>query len=307
LGLPAARLTDLHICPAATGPVPHVGGPIVSPGAPTVLIGELPAARLGDIVTCAGPPSAVIKGSASVLISGQPAARMTDNTAHGGVIVGGSPTVLIGDAGSSGGDGSGGGSSGGGSGRGRGSAFVAGGGAATGAGAGSAPRITALTPEQAQAWFNRFRNDTSIPWNYPNDCCYARAEIMAGQLRAAGVPVGKAWNYAPADGSLRVDTPNDPSGHVEWGYHVAPTVPVRGADGQVRNMVIDPSISDRPLSPQAWAALQQQPRATLVQTSSAPYYRTPDGSRTTPAPPPSEIQSTFAEHRANRAANWARH
>ena len=93
---PAARLTDLHTCPMTTGPVPHVGGPITAPGAPTVLIGGLPAARVGDIAVCVGPPDAIVKGSTKVLIGGQPAARMGDSTAHGGVIVLGCFTVLIG-------------------------------------------------------------------------------------------------------------------------------------------------------------------------------------------------------------------
>ncbi|WP_328286507.1 PAAR domain-containing protein [Methylocaldum szegediense] len=78
------------------GPKPHVGGPITAPGAPTVLIGSLPAARVGDMVTCVGPPDTIAQGSVTVLIGGQPAARMGDMTAHGGVIVVGCPTVLIG-------------------------------------------------------------------------------------------------------------------------------------------------------------------------------------------------------------------
>lgn len=93
---PAARLTDMHTCPMVTGIVPHVGGPILGPGAPTVLIAGLPAAVLGDSATCVGPPDTIIKGSATVLIGGKPAARMGDSTAHGGVIVLGAPTVLIG-------------------------------------------------------------------------------------------------------------------------------------------------------------------------------------------------------------------
>jgi uncharacterized Zn-binding protein involved in type VI secretion len=93
---PAARLTDMHSCPATTGPVPHVGGPIVGPGAPTVLIVSLPAATVGDSAVCVGPPATIVKGSSSVMISGKPAARMGDNTAHGGSIVLGAPTVLIG-------------------------------------------------------------------------------------------------------------------------------------------------------------------------------------------------------------------
>ncbi|RLT35596.1 MAG: type VI secretion protein [Chloroflexi bacterium] len=93
---PAARLTDLHVCPMFTGPVPHVGGPVIGPGVPTVLIGALPAAVLGDNCVCVGPPDSIVKGSATVMISGKPAARMGDSTSHGGSIVLGIPTVMVG-------------------------------------------------------------------------------------------------------------------------------------------------------------------------------------------------------------------
>jgi len=96
MGQPAARLGDMHTCPMSTGPVPHVGGPILSPGCPTVLIGRQPAARVGDMASCTGPPDTIAKGSATVLINGKPAARMGDMTAHGGIIMAGLPTVLIG-------------------------------------------------------------------------------------------------------------------------------------------------------------------------------------------------------------------
>jgi uncharacterized Zn-binding protein involved in type VI secretion len=93
---PAARVSDMHTCPMVTGVVPHVGGPILPPGAPTVLIGGLPAARVGDLCTCVGPPDTIIPpGSTKVMIKGQPAARMGDMTAHGGVIVLGFPKVMI--------------------------------------------------------------------------------------------------------------------------------------------------------------------------------------------------------------------
>jgi uncharacterized Zn-binding protein involved in type VI secretion len=92
----AARVTDMHVCPMTTGPVPHVGGPILPPGAPTVLIGGLPAAKVGDMCVCTGPPDSIVAGSATVLIEGMPAARMGDSTAHGGSIVIGCPTVMIG-------------------------------------------------------------------------------------------------------------------------------------------------------------------------------------------------------------------
>lgn len=92
---PAARITDMHVCPMVTGIVPHVGGPILPPGGVPVLIGGLPAARVGDMCTCVGPPDVIVLGSFKVLIRGQPAARMGDTTAHGGKIVIGYPTVII--------------------------------------------------------------------------------------------------------------------------------------------------------------------------------------------------------------------
>ncbi|MCH6236372.1 PAAR domain-containing protein [Cognataquiflexum rubidum] len=95
----AARLTDMHVCPMQTPglpPIPHVGGPIIGPGVPNVLIGKMPAAVLGDSLVCKGPPDSIIKGSSTVMIGGKPAARMGDATAHGGSIVLGCPTVMIG-------------------------------------------------------------------------------------------------------------------------------------------------------------------------------------------------------------------
>jgi uncharacterized Zn-binding protein involved in type VI secretion len=96
---PAARLTDFHQCPMITPglpPIPHVGGPVVGPGQPTVLIMKLPAATLGDMLVCVGPPDSIVKGSSTVLIGGKPAARMGDTTAHGGTIMLGAMTVMIG-------------------------------------------------------------------------------------------------------------------------------------------------------------------------------------------------------------------
>lgn len=96
---PAARITDIHTCPMQTPaatPIPHVGGPIVGPCMPNVLIGGLPAAVMGDNCVCVGPPDTIIKGSSTVMIGGKPAARMGDGTAHGGTIVMGCPNVQIG-------------------------------------------------------------------------------------------------------------------------------------------------------------------------------------------------------------------
>lgn len=96
MGKPAARVSDMHVCPMVTGVVPHVGGPILPPGEPTVLIAGMPAARVGDMATCTGPPDSIVLGSATVFIGGMPAARLGDTTAHGGTIVVGCSTVLIG-------------------------------------------------------------------------------------------------------------------------------------------------------------------------------------------------------------------
>ncbi len=92
---PAARVGDMHSCPMVTGTVPHVGGPIIQ-GSTTVLIGGMPAAVVGNQAACTGPPDVLALGSATVLIEGMPAVRMGDTTAHGGTVLGGEPTVLIG-------------------------------------------------------------------------------------------------------------------------------------------------------------------------------------------------------------------
>ena len=94
---PAARVGDMHTCPLVNpGANPHVGGPIMPPGTPTVMIGGAPAATLGNMCTCAGPPDSIVMGSQTVLIGGKPAARLGDTTAHGGQITIGCPTVIIG-------------------------------------------------------------------------------------------------------------------------------------------------------------------------------------------------------------------
>lgn len=103
MGKPAARIGDMHVCPMVTVLVPHVGGPIVGPGCPTVLIGGMPAAVMGDMCACTGPPDVILLGSTGVFIGGKPAARLGDMTAHGGSIMLGCFTVLIGETGGGGG------------------------------------------------------------------------------------------------------------------------------------------------------------------------------------------------------------
>lgn len=99
MGFPAARLTDFHVCPMITPgvpPIPHVGGPIVGPGALTVLIGMIPAAQATNMCVCVGPPDVIAKGSMTVLAMNLPLARVLDNTVHGGMIMVGLPTVMVG-------------------------------------------------------------------------------------------------------------------------------------------------------------------------------------------------------------------
>ena len=95
MGMPAARVGDMHVCPMVTVLVPHVGGPILPPGGLPVLIGGMPAARVSDMCVCVGPPDVIVLGSFTVLIGGMPAARMDSMTAHGGSVVMGCPTVLV--------------------------------------------------------------------------------------------------------------------------------------------------------------------------------------------------------------------
>jgi hypothetical protein len=166
--------------------------------------------------------------------------------------------------------------------------------------------LGALSPQQAKAWFDSFKNDKSIPWDYPNDCCYNRAEVMARRLKDAGVAVGKEWNYAvdQVNGPLlRVPTPNDVKGYVEWVYHVAPTVPVRMADGSIKDMVMDPSIADGPLTPEQWRALQNLPGAEHAKTASDVYYRAKNGAADMRQRTEDEIKDIFDQHRLNKAGS----
>jgi uncharacterized Zn-binding protein involved in type VI secretion len=221
---PAARVGDMHTCPMFDGPKPHVGGPILPVGCPIVLIAGRPAARVTDMATCASAPDLITKGSPTVLIGncGLPAARMGDNTVHGGLIVQGEPTVLIGES-------------------------------ATVFGPGP------LTPEQAQQLFDIMAAQGDIAFGYPVDGCYARAEIMAGRMQQLGVDPSKAWSFARPGQALSVRTGTQ-WGTVNWGYHVAPSVPVLGAGG-IEQMVIDPSMFRQPVSVADWAGAQGSPGA----------------------------------------------
>lgn len=65
--MPASRIGDMHTCPMFDGPVPHVGGPLIL-GSPTVLVGNMPQSRVTDPLTCVGPPDEVVRGCETVLV-----------------------------------------------------------------------------------------------------------------------------------------------------------------------------------------------------------------------------------------------
>lgn len=99
MGRPAARVGDWHMCPMFDGKSPHIGGPVAPPGATKVLIGGMPAATMGDKCICVGPPDTIAQGSSGVFIGGKPAARIFDSSMHGGKIMQGCSSVLIGETG----------------------------------------------------------------------------------------------------------------------------------------------------------------------------------------------------------------
>jgi hypothetical protein len=175
----------------------------------------------------------------------------------------------------------------------------------------------ALTQQQAQERFDKFKCREDIPWDYPQDCCYNRAHVMATELQAEGVDVGKVWNYAPGANirdRLRVAVPKaqDKREYVEWGYHVAPTVPVIDSKGTATRMVIDPSITKGPITPDEWKALQGQPRSKLVPSDSAPYFLSQEGTAYAGLDPKNpkrpindeQVQAVFDAHRRKR--DWNR-
>ena len=162
---------------------------------------------------------------------------------------------------------------------------------------------TPLSEAQAQQLFRELAAQPQIPFDYPDDCCYSRAHEMCRIMRERGIPCRKVWNYAhdfPNGAALRADTPNHPSGHVNWRYHVAPVVPVQGNDGVVRDMVMDPSLSDRPLTVDEWVARQQDPTATHEITDDSYYFRGPGNTDASSDPDHSKTRERLAEHRNSR-------
>ena len=170
-------------------------------------------------------------------------------------------------------------------------------GGGAGGGAGKAPASPAPHPPappgpkvvseaEAQTLFDELKAHKEIPFNYPPDCCYARASAMGDILAAHGVEAKKVWTYGdlhPMSGKTPVAFPpksTDPADVVTWVYHVAPTIPVRGADGVVRDKVMDPSLADKPLTVDEWNDLMRGPGSKIGQTAQTArdvFYRAPDG------------------------------
>jgi Glutaminase len=161
-----------------------------------------------------------------------------------------------------------------------------------------------LTAAQANDLFREMAaQQSAIPFDYPDDCCYSRAHEMCRQLRARGIPCGKVWNYGSGGHehpSLHATTTNHPSGSVTWWYHVAPTVPVQGSDGVVRDMVIDPSLFDHPVTVEEWVRRQQDPQSRTEQTDASPYFRGQGGNPRQCDNDGSKARSMLAAHGRRR-------
>jgi|SRR5581483_236343 len=169
----------------------------------------------------------------------------------------------------------------------------------------SAANLKPITQAQADAQFKRMAATAdSIPFDYPNDCCYSRAHEMCRMMEEQGIDCGKVWNYQnpgpPPGPPLVANTPNSPTGNVVWRYHVAPTVNVKGDDGVVRTEVIDPSMFDHPVSVDEWRAAQHAPDSITQYTDSSPYYRGINGVDADYDPDYSKTQTQLIIHETQR-------
>jgi hypothetical protein len=147
-----------------------------------------------------------------------------------------------------------------------------------------------LTLAQAQALFSEMAATPYIPFNFPDDGCYARAHEMCRLMKDKGVECGKAWNYGNdfenGTSTLKVTTPNHPSGEVGWRYHVAPVIYVQDSAGHAARMVIDPSVAKEPIDAREWKDLQSDTKSRLEFSDATPFFKTPDaladGTKVTP-------------------------
>lgn len=169
----------------------------------------------------------------------------------------------------------------------------------------SADSMRPISPERADELFREMASKAdSIPFDYPQDCCYSRAHEMCRDMQADGVDCGKVWNYQnpgpPPGNPLSVSTPNSPTGGVTWRYHVAPILNVQGDDGVTRPMVIDPSMFDQPVSVDAWKAKQNAPDSVTQYTDATPYYRGIDDANQENDPDYSQTQIQLIRHEIAR-------
>ena len=255
-GLPAWRaLMDQHACPAVSvSGADGVG--MVMMGSPTVLIDFMMACRMGDIVVeipglAMGPMNPIVMGCPTVMI-GEVGTPSPGAGGLGGILTGLAVAVshMLSVA----------------------SVY------ASPNSPPSAAAMQPVSPDKANALFREMVSKAdSIPFDYPQNCCFSRAHTMCHDMQTEGVACGKVWNYRnpgpPLGPALSVKTPNNPTGNQTWRYHVAPIVNVQGSDGVVRPVVIDPSMFDRPVSVDEWKAAQNAPNSVTQYTDSTPSYR----------------------------------
>jgi hypothetical protein len=161
----------------------------------------------------------------------------------------------------------------------------------------------AVTEAEANKLFKELANQKHIPFDFPDDCCYSRAHEMCRITNEKGVKCGKVWNYAhdyPGGAGLKADTPNHPDGHVNWRYHVAPTVKVCDSDGKTRDMVMDPSLFGGPVTIDEWKKRQQDDKSKIETTDDKPYFRGPGDNPMVKDEDGSETKAMLAEHTRNR-------
>src|SRR5262245_9780041 len=160
----------------------------------------------------------------------------------------------------------------------------------------------AITEAEANKLFKELASQKHIPFDFPDDCCYSRAHEMCRIMNDKGVKCGKVWNYAHnyPRGGLEAVTPNHPDGHVNWCYHVAPTVKVQGGDGKTKDMVMDPSLFDKPVTVGEWKKRQQDETSKIETTDDKPYFREPGDNRLSEDNDGAKTKAKLAEHTRNR-------
>ncbi|HKR11881.1 MAG TPA: protein-glutamine glutaminase family protein [Pyrinomonadaceae bacterium] len=162
--------------------------------------------------------------------------------------------------------------------------------------------LGALSKAKADEMFKTLASQNHIPFDYPDDCCYSRAHEMCRIMKAEGVDCRKVWNYGqgfPDNSTLQASTPNHPNGKVSWRYHVAPVVSVN-ENGTCTDMVMDPSLFDRPVTVAEWKQKQQDQNSTIEITSATPYFRTPKDAYMEDDPTYAKTSATLKQHGYDR-------